>query len=155
MTTADAEPEAGAGLTLGAPENIPGGRLWPMTGDGTVSVAGQASRIITGADSDAAPHALHAFGQPLRGWSSQDLRAVFIGQPDLFGGSSTGALHRLRRDLATRPVPRRFGGFLSEWRIRGELAARIAYTALHHLRPAVSTNKEDNMNSNLAAGHRP
>ena len=47
-----------------------------------------------------------------------------------FGGSSTGALHRLRSDVATRPVRGRFCGFLAEWRIRGDLAARIAFTAL-------------------------
>ncbi len=130
MTAADAEPEAGAGLTLGAPETVPGGRLWPVAGDGTVTVAGQTSRIVTGADSDAPPHVLHVFGQPLRGWRSEDGRAVFVGQPDLFGGSSTGALHRLRSDVATRPVRGRFCDFLAEWQIRGELAARVAYTAL-------------------------
>lgn len=130
MTAADAEPEASAGLTWGEPEPVPGGRLWRLSGDGTVAVAGQSSRIVTGADSDAAAHALHAFGQPLRGWRSEDGRAVFVGQPELFGASASGVLHRLRNEVATRPVRERLCGYLAEWRSRGELAARIAYTAL-------------------------
>ena len=75
-----------------------------MSGDGTLAVAGQSSRIVTGADSDAAAHALHAFGQPLRGWRSEDGRALFVGQPELFGASASGVLHRLRNEVATRLV---------------------------------------------------
>lgn len=130
MTAADAEPATSGGLICGEPEAVPGGRLWPLSGDGTVTVAGQSSRIVTGAESEAAAHALHAFGEPLRGWRSDDGRALFVGQPQLFGASASGVLHRLRSEVVTRPARERLCGYLAEWRSRGELAARIAYTAL-------------------------
>jgi hypothetical protein len=130
MTGADAEPETSAGVTRGAPEPILGGRLWRLSGDGTVTVAGATSRIVTGAESDAAAHALHAFGHPLRGWRPEDGRALFVGPPELFGSGASGLLHRLRTEVDIRPVRGRFCGHLAEWRSRGELAARLAYTAL-------------------------
>lgn len=130
LTDADARPIVGDELTLGEPEPAPGGRLWPVTGSGTIILNGQSLIVVTGADSEAQAHRLHLLGRHLPGWRCDDGQIPFVGQPEAWGAEGDAPLRRLTTGVVLQAIPRRLGGQLAVWRREEVMVARSLFVAL-------------------------
>jgi len=130
LTDPNACPIAGDGLTLGEPEPAPGGRLWPVTGSGTIILNGQRLPVVTGADSEAQAHRLHLLGRHLPGWRCEDGQIPFLGQPEAWGAEGDAPLRRLTTGVVLQAIPRRLGGQLAVWRRDEVIVARSMFVAL-------------------------
>ena len=121
---------AGDELTLGEPEPAPGGRLWPVTGCGTITLNGQRVPVVTCADSEAQAHRLHLLGRHLPGWRCEDGQIPFLGQPEAWGAEGDAPLRRLTTGMVLQAIQRRLGGQLVEWRRDEVVVARSMFVAL-------------------------
>ena len=130
LTDGNARPTAGDELTLGEPENAPGGRLWPVTGSGTIILNGQPLPVVTGADSEAQAYRLHLLGCHLPGWRCEDGQIPFLGQPEAWGAEGDAPLRRLTNGVVLQAIPRRLGGQLAVWRHGDVMVARSMFVAL-------------------------
>jgi hypothetical protein len=130
LTDGNARATAGDELIFGEPEPAPGGRLWPVTGSGTIIVNGQPLPIMTGADSEAQPHRLHLLGRHLPGWRCENGQIPFLGQPEAWGAEGDAALRRLTTGVVLQAIPRRLGGQLAAWRREEVIVARSMFVAL-------------------------
>ncbi len=106
LTDPNACPIAGDELILGESEPAPGGRLWPVTGSGTIILNGQRLPVVTGADSEAQAHRLHLLGRHLPGWRCEDGQIQFLsGQRGLgCGGRRSAQAPHHGRGLAGYPA---------------------------------------------------
>jgi hypothetical protein len=130
LADADARPVASDELTLGEPEPAPGGRLWPVTGSGTIILNGQPLPVVTGADSEAQAHRLHLLGRHLPGWRCEDGQVPFLGQPEAWGAEGDVPLRRLAAGVVVQAIPRRLGGRLAAWWRDEVMVARSMFVAL-------------------------
>jgi hypothetical protein len=130
LTDANARPIVGDELTLGEPEPAPGGRLWPVTGCGTIILNGQRMPVVTRADSEAQAHRLHLLGRHLPGWRCEDGQIPFLGQPEAWGAEGDAPLRRLTTGVVLQAIQRRLGGQLAAWRRDEVMVARSMFVAL-------------------------
>ena len=121
---------AGDELTLGEPEPAPGGRLWAVTGCGTITLNGQRVPVVTCADSEAQAHRLHLLGRHLPGWRCEDGQIPFLGQPEAWGAEGNAPLRRLTTGMILQAIQRRLGGQLAAWRRDEVMVARSMFVAL-------------------------
>lgn len=131
LLTADAVvPEPEAGLHLGDPQPGPGGRLWPVSGQGRLRIADAVLEVATGAEADAPLPRLVALGPVLAGWAGPGGAPVHLGAPQILGSEGETGLHPLAARLHRRALPGTLGGQLCEWVEQGATIARIRLIAL-------------------------
>ncbi|WP_211195430.1 STY4851/ECs_5259 family protein [Tabrizicola sp. YIM 78059] len=131
LTPDDVKPRAGDGVTLGAPEPGPGGRLWPLAGRGHVQIGSQTIAIETGAEAGAEPARLMASGPLLPGLACADGTRVFLGTPRIWAAEGDGPMRPLSgAALNLRTLPRLLGGQVAEWVEGSAVLARLRLIVL-------------------------
>lgn len=131
LTDAKSQPVAGQGVTLGAAEPAPHGRLWPLSGKGDVTLGRYRWRITTGAPEDLPETRLLAQGRLLPRWRIAGSREqIFWGTPTLYGQNGTQAFRSLSaHDINHRPA-RTLMAHIAQWVENGTELARLRYVAL-------------------------
>lgn len=129
LASETAEPVAGEGLSLSAPEPATNGKLWRISGRGTLTVGtGHRLQMETGASDEAPEARLIPVGSIVSGWRTErDHGPVYHGVPRIFGERGNLGL-RLLSDLDLRIRPsggRTLFGNMVEWIEKGESMARV------------------------------
>ncbi len=124
-------PEPGEGVTVGSPLPGPGGSVWPLSGQGQVTIGGQVLRVATGADAEAPPVRLVPVHAPtLPGWTAQGGVPIYLGLPVILGAEGDRPLAALGRRAEVRPLPRLLGGQVVAWTEGGVVLARLRLVAM-------------------------
>lgn len=131
LTNATSQPVAGPGVTLGAPEQAPHGRLWPLSGKGDVTLGQYRWRITTGAPEDLPEIHLLAQGAMLPGWRMAGSREqIFLGTPTLYGQNGPHIFRSLSpHNIRYRPA-RTLMAHIAQWVENSTELARLRYVSL-------------------------
>lgn len=117
-------PSADGGLELGGPALAPGGRLWPVQGDGLLIFGGMTVRVRTGTDQDAPQAQMILLGRSLSGQLSRRDLQVHLGEPQVLASEGGGPYAIIRP--VWRESRRLLGGRVADWVRDGETLARVS-----------------------------
>lgn len=135
LLTSETAPVTGKpGVILVGPQPATVGRMWRVSGQGTVAIGTQHSfRLETAAEDEAAEARLVTAGAILRNWrTARERDVIYLGTPRIFGEIGSSGLAPIA-DRALRPgssASRRLGQKVVEWVDRGDVLARARFVFL-------------------------
>lgn len=133
------DPVAGEALTIEPPQPGPGGRIWPISGNGCVRIGNAECTVQTGSDTDAPTPRLVALGKFLPGFVGPSGAPVHLGRPQILGTEGDAPLGSVQKSLAFREAQGRLGGLIASWQADGVTLARLSLIVLPQTVSLVAT----------------